>query len=65
VTSAEIRSRMWPQFRNRARFFLVGMLTISRALLMRSFARYIDFAGVVLCVVAMSARGFYIIAASI
>jgi peptide/nickel transport system permease protein len=60
----EIRSRMWPSFAIALPVFLVGMLTyITVALLMAFFrASYIDFVGVVLCVVAMSVSGlFYII----
>ncbi len=60
----EIRSRMWPSFAIALPVFLVGMLTyITLALLMAFFrGSYIDFTGVVLCVVAMSVSGlFYII----
>ena len=60
----EIRSRMWPSFAIALPVFLVGMLTyITLALLMAFFrGSYIDFTGVVLCVVAMSISGlFYII----
>ncbi|HEV8644350.1 MAG TPA: ABC transporter permease [Burkholderiales bacterium] len=60
----EIRSRMWPSFAIALPVFLVGMLTYITAALLMAFFRggYIDFAGVVLCVVAMSVSGlFYII----
>ncbi len=60
----EIRSRMWPSFAIALPVFLVGMLSyITLALLMAFFrGSYIDFTGVVLCVVAMSVSGlFYII----
>ncbi len=60
----EIRSRMWPSFAIALPVFVVGMLTyITLALLMAFFrGGYIDFAGVILCVVAMSISGlFYII----
>ncbi|HEV8259901.1 MAG TPA: ABC transporter permease, partial [Burkholderiales bacterium] len=60
----EIRSRMWPSFAIALPVFLVGMLTYITAALLMAFFRgsYIDFAGVVLCVFAMSVSGlFYII----
>jgi len=60
----EIRSRMWPSFAIALPVFLVGMLAYITAALLMAFFRgsYIDFAGVVLCVVAMSVSGlFYII----
>jgi len=60
----EIRSRMWPSFAIALPVFLVGMLTYITVALLMAFFRggYIDFAGVVLCVVAMSVSGlFYII----
>jgi len=62
--SHEIRSRMWPSFAIALPVFLVGMLTYITAALLMAFFRgsYIDFAGVVLCVFAMSVSGlFYII----
>ncbi|HKQ24148.1 MAG TPA: ABC transporter permease [Burkholderiales bacterium] len=60
----EIRDRMWPSFAIALPVFLVGMLTyVTLALLMAFFrGSYIDFTGVVLCVIAMSVSGlFYII----
>jgi peptide/nickel transport system permease protein len=60
----EIRVRMWPSLAIAVPVFVVGMLTyITFALLMAFFrATYIDFAGVLLCVFAMSISGlFYII----
>jgi peptide/nickel transport system permease protein len=60
----EIRLRMWPSLAIAVPVFVVGMLAyISFALLMAFFrATYIDFAGVLLCVLAMSVSGlFYII----
>jgi peptide/nickel transport system permease protein len=60
----EIRSRMWPSFAIALPVFLVGMLTYITVALLMAFFRgsYIDFVGVVLCVVAMSVSGlFYII----
>ena len=60
----EIHSRMWPSFAIALPVFLVGMLTYITAALLMAFFRgsYIDFAGVVLCVFAMSVSGlFYII----
>ncbi|MEQ1882296.1 MAG: ABC transporter permease [Burkholderiales bacterium] len=60
----EIRLRMWPSLAIAMPVFVVGMLTyITFALLMAFFrATYIDFAGVLLCVLAMSISGlFYII----
>jgi len=55
---------MWPSFAIALPVFLVGMLTYITAALLMAFFRgsYIDFAGVILCVVAMSVSGlFYII----
>jgi peptide/nickel transport system permease protein len=60
----EISSRMWPSLAIALPVFIVGLLSyISFALLMAFFrATYIDFAGVILCVIAMSISGlFYII----
>lgn len=60
----EIRLRMWPSLAIALPVFVVGMLAyITFALLMAFFrATYIDFAGVLLCVLAMSISGlFYII----
>ncbi len=60
----EIRNRMWPSLAIAVPTFLVGLACfITFALLLAFFrATYIDFAGVVLCVVAMSISGlFYII----
>jgi peptide/nickel transport system permease protein len=60
----EIRVRMWPSLAIAVPVFVAGMLTyITFALLMAFFrATYIDFAGVLLCVFAMSISGlFYII----
>ncbi len=60
----EIRTRMGPSFAIALPVFLVGLATyITFALLMAFFrGTYIDFAGVLLCVVAMSISGmFYII----
>ena len=60
----EIRSRMWPSLAIALPVFIVGMLSfITFALLMAFFrATYIDFIGVLLCIVAMSVSGlFYII----
>lgn len=60
----EIRTRMGPSFAIALPVFLVGLATyITFALLMAFFrGTYIDFAGVLLCVVAMSVSGmFYII----
>jgi peptide/nickel transport system permease protein len=60
----EILSRMWPSFAIALPVFLVGMLTYITVALLMAFFRgsYIDFVGVVLCVVAMSVSGlFYII----
>lgn len=60
----EIRKRMWPSLAIALPVFIVGMMSyITFALLMAFFrATYIDFAGVILCVIAMSVSGlFYII----
>lgn len=60
----EIRTRMGPSLAIALPVFLVGLATyITFALLMAFFrGTYIDFAGVLLCVVAMSVSGmFYII----
>jgi len=60
----EIRSRMWPSLAIALPVFIVGMLTyITFALLMAFFrATYIDIAGVLFCIIAMSVSGlFYII----
>jgi peptide/nickel transport system permease protein len=60
----EIRKRMWPSLAIAAPVFVIGLISyITFALLMAFFrATYIDFAGVVLCVIAMSVSGlFYII----
>jgi peptide/nickel transport system permease protein len=60
----EIRSRMWPSLAIALPVFIVGMLSyITFALLMAFFrATYIDFAGILLCIFAMSVSGlFYII----
>lgn len=60
----EIRKRMWPSLAIALPVFIVGLMSyITFALLMAFFrATYIDFAGVVLCVIAMSVSGlFYII----
>ena len=60
----EIRSRMWPSLAIALPVFIVGMLSyITFALLMAFFrATYIDIAGVLLCIFAMSVSGlFYII----
>ena len=60
----EIRSRMVPSLAIAVPVFIVGLASyITFALLMAFFrATYIDFVGVVLCVVAMSVSGlFYII----
>ena len=60
----EIRSRMWPSLAIALPVFIVGMLTyITFALLMAFFrATYIDIAGILLCIFAMSVSGlFYII----
>jgi peptide/nickel transport system permease protein len=60
----EISSRMWPSLAIALPVFVVGLATyITFALLMAFFrATYIDFLGVLLCVVAMSISGlFYII----
>src|SRR5690606_14544124 len=60
----EIRDRMGPSLAIALPVFLVGLVTyISFALLMAFFrGTYIDFAGVLLCVLAMSISGmFYII----
>lgn len=61
----EIRKRMWPSLAIAVPVFVIGLMSyITFALLMVFFrATYIDFAGVVLCVFAMSVSGlFYIIA---
>ena len=60
----EIRSRMWPSLAIALPVFVVGMMTfITFALLMAFFrATYIDFIGILLCILAMSVSGlFYII----
>jgi len=60
----EIRSRMMPSLAIALPVFLIGLLTlITFALLMAFFrATYIDWMGVLLCIVAMSISGlFYII----
>ena len=60
----EIRSRMWPSLAIALPVFIVGMLSyITFALLMAFFrATYIDIAGILLCIFAMSVSGlFYII----
>jgi peptide/nickel transport system permease protein len=60
----EIRTRMWPSLALAVPVFLVGMLLqITFALMMAFFrATYLDFWGVVLCVIMMSISGlFYII----
>jgi peptide/nickel transport system permease protein len=60
----EIKSRMWPSLAIALPVFIVGMMTfITFALLMAFFrATYIDFTGVLLCILAMSVSGlFYII----
>jgi peptide/nickel transport system permease protein len=60
----EIRTRMWPSLALAVPVFVIGMLVqIVFALMMAFFrATYIDFWGVVLCVVMMSISGlFYII----
>jgi peptide/nickel transport system permease protein len=60
----EIRSRMWPSLAIALPVFIVGMLCyVTFALLMAFFrATYIDFAGILLCIFAMSVSGlFYII----
>ena len=63
--AAEIRTRMWPSLALAIPVFLVGLaLNISFALTMAFFrATYLDFWGVVLCVIMMSISTlFYIIA---
>jgi peptide/nickel transport system permease protein len=63
--AAEIRTRMWPSLALAIPVFLVGLaVNISFALAMAFFrATYLDFWGVVLCVVMMSISTlFYIIA---
>ena len=63
--AAEIRTRMWPSLALAMPVFLVGLaVNITFALLMAFFrATYLDFWGVVLCVVMMSISTlFYIIA---
>ncbi|MFN0041189.1 MAG: ABC transporter permease [Burkholderiales bacterium] len=60
----EIRLRMWPSLAIALPVFIVGLLTyVTFALWMAFFrATYVDFAGVLLCVLAMSVSGlFYII----
>jgi len=60
----DIRTRMWPSLAIALPVFLVGLVAyITLALLMAFFrATYVDFWGVVLCVVMMSISGlFYII----
>jgi peptide/nickel transport system permease protein len=60
----EIRSRMWPSLAIALPVFILGMMTfITFALLMAFFrATYIDFIGILLCILAMSVSGlFYII----
>lgn len=60
----EIRKRMWPSLAIAVPVFVIGLMSyVTFALLMVFFrATYIDFAGVVLCVFAMSVSGlFYII----
>jgi len=60
----DIRQRMWPSLALAIPVFLVGLLVnITFALLMAFFrATYVDYAGVVLCVVLMSISAlFYII----
>ena len=60
----EIRSRMWPSLAIALPVFIVGMLSyITFALLMAFFrATYIDIAGILICIFAMSVSGlFYII----
>jgi peptide/nickel transport system permease protein len=60
----EIRSRMWPSLAIALPVFIVGILCyVTFALLMAFFrATYIDFAGILLCIFAMSVSGlFYII----
>ena len=60
----EIRKRMWPSLAIALPVFIVGMLSyITFALLMAFFrATYIDIAGILLCIFAMSVSGlFYII----
>lgn len=60
----EIRKRMWPSLAIAVPVFVIGLMSyITFALLMAFFrATYIDFTGVVLCVIAMSVSGlFYII----
>ncbi len=60
----EIKSRMWPSLAIALPVFIVGMMAfITFALLMAFFrATYIDFIGVLLCILAMSVSGlFYII----
>ncbi|HXV07196.1 MAG TPA: ABC transporter permease [Burkholderiales bacterium] len=60
----EIRTRMWPSLAIAVPMFLVGLACyVSVALVLAFFrATYVDFAGVVLCVAAMSISGlFYII----
>ena len=60
----EVRTRMWPSLALAVPVFLIGMLAqISFALMMAFFrATYVDFWGVVLCVIMMSISGlFYII----
>ena len=62
--AGEIKTRMWPSLALQAPVFLVGMsVCISFAMLLAFFrATYLDFWGVVLCVVMMSiAMLFYII----
>ena len=60
----DIRTRMWPSLAVQLPVFVIGLVAfITFALLMALFrATYVDFAGVVLCVVMMSISGlFYII----
>ncbi|HUF82113.1 MAG TPA: ABC transporter permease [Burkholderiales bacterium] len=60
----DIRTRMWPSLAVQVPVFVIGLVTfITFALLMALFrGTYVDFAGVVLCVVMMSISGlFYII----
>ncbi len=60
----DIRQRMWPSLMLAIPVFVIGLLvTITFALLMAFFrATYVDYAGVVLCVILMSISAlFYII----